>query len=219
LVDKQSFSLDKISLRSLHLKCAHHEGLKHVQSGSWLIHGDHVAGFVDSKELEVLVLLKLTSRLTINEPLGILSVIELGLAGPLDSVGPCLTTSPVTYKVLVSRINENLESSLENSLNLGSQVVEPVSKKFSVYFLAALNPFTLGRNAKLSLNCCIVEELIGVAQVIAKGRLVTLFADVIDVESWCKWVTENCCHSKLAELKSIKEVSLSLGIGDHALAF
>ena len=106
-----------------------------------------MAGFVYTKELEVLVLLELTSRLTINEPLGILSVVELGLAGPLNSIGPCLTTSPVAYEVLISRVNENLESSLKNSLNLGSQVVEPISKKFSVHFLAALNPLTLGRDA------------------------------------------------------------------------
>ena len=85
----------------LHGESAHHEGLKHVESVGGLIHGDHVACIVDSQELEVLVLLELAGGFAVYEPVLVLGALELGLTGPLDSVGPGLTTSPVADKVLI----------------------------------------------------------------------------------------------------------------------
>ena len=86
-----------------------------------------MACFEDAEESEVADLLKLTSDSSIDDPVGIGSVLELGLAGPSNSVSPCLTTAPVANEVLITRVDEDLESALKDSLNLGGKVVEPVS--------------------------------------------------------------------------------------------
>jgi len=110
------------------LEGTHHEGLKHVESVYRLIHGDHVASVVYSKELEVFVLLKLTGRLTIDKPVLVLSVIELLLAGPGNSISPCLTTSPVANKVFVTRVDKNFKATFKHSLDFCSEISEPVTK-------------------------------------------------------------------------------------------
>ena len=124
----------------LHGKSAHHEGLEHVECVDGLIHGNHVASVVDSQELEVLVLLELAGGCAVNEPVLVLGTLEFGLAGPLNSVGPGLTTSPVADKVLIAGVDKHTEASFEDSLHLGSEVVEPVTSEGEVDHLVAFNP-------------------------------------------------------------------------------
>jgi len=42
-----------------------------------LIHGNHMASIVNTKELEILICLKLTSGLSADEPFLILSIVKL----------------------------------------------------------------------------------------------------------------------------------------------
>ena len=169
---------------------------------------------VNSQELEVLVLLELAGGCAVNEPVLVLGTLELGLAGPLDSVGPGLTTSPVADEVLIAGVDEHTEASLEDSLYLGSEVVEPVTSEGEVDHLVALNPVAAS-HAKLGLDGGIVEETVGVAQVVAQRRHITLLADIVNVESRGKGVSENGGHGELAELESIDLVILGLTIVDH----
>jgi hypothetical protein len=85
-----------------------------------------------------------------------------------------------------------------------------------VHFLVALYPFARGRDVQLGLNCIVVKELVGATQVVAKGRLVALLSDVINIESGSERVAENNCHGQLAELEGLKPVFL--GIIHHSLA-
>ena len=119
-----------------------------------------MASIVNTEELEVLVLLKLSSDLAIDTPVFVLSTVEVGLTSPSDGVSPGLTTSPVANEVLIARVNEDSKATFKDTLDLGSEVSEPISEKFSVHFLAAFNPAARGRNVKSSLDSIIVEELV-----------------------------------------------------------
>jgi hypothetical protein len=182
------------------LKCSHHECLKHLESVLGLIHGNHVSSIVDAEELEVLVFLELASGLSIDHPVLVLSIVEFGLATPRHGIGPCLTASPVANEIFVARVNKNLQAAFQDTLDLGSKVGEPVTEELSVHFLIALYPFARGRDVQLGLNCIVVKELVGATQVVAKGRLVALLSDVINIESGSERVAENNCHGQLAEL-------------------
>jgi hypothetical protein len=165
-----------------------------------------VSSIVDAEELEVLVFLELASGLSVNHPVLVLSIVEFGLATPCDGIGPCLTASPVANEIFVARVNENLQAAFQDTLNLGSEVGEPISEELSVNFLVALYPFARGRDIQLCLNCIVVKELVGATQVVAKGRLVALLSYVINIESRSKRVSENNCHGQLAELEGLKPV-------------
>ncbi len=109
------------------MKGAHHEGLEHVKRVLGLVHGNHMSRVVYSQELEVLVLLELASGLAVDEPFSVGSRVELALARPLDSVGPGFATAPVADEILIARVNEYAESALKDTLDLNSEVVEPVT--------------------------------------------------------------------------------------------
>jgi len=140
-----------------------------------------VTGFVHSQELQVLVLLQLTSGLAVNKPILVLSLLELSLTGPGDSIGPSLTTSPVAHEVLISGVHEDAETSLKHSLNLTGEVVKPVTSESGMNQLAAFYPLAASYS-QLGLNIGIVEETVGVAHVVAEGRHVALLADIVHIE-------------------------------------
>ena len=76
--------------------------MEHVKSINGLVHGYHVACFIDSEESEVTDLLDLACNCTVDDPVGVGSVLELALARPGYSIGPCLTTAPVADEILIS---------------------------------------------------------------------------------------------------------------------
>jgi len=78
------------------------EHVEHSEGVHWLIHWDHVACIVNSEEVKVSVLAHLSSCLSVNGPVCILSSVELFLAGPLGGKRPGFSSSPVADPVLVS---------------------------------------------------------------------------------------------------------------------
>ena len=75
--------------------------------------------------------------------------------------------------------------------------------------LVALNPVAAS-HAKLSLNGGIVEETVGVAQVVAQRGHITLLADIVNVERRGQGVAENGSHGELADFKSLATLNESV---------
>ena len=90
------------------------EFVKHLEGGLWLVHWDHVAGFVNSKELKIVESLEGTSGFVADVPVSILGFREAVFAGPIDGMSPGFSTSPVADEVLVSRVDEDIKSGIED---------------------------------------------------------------------------------------------------------
>lgn len=82
------------------------EEVKHFKRSLGLIHGNHVTSLVDSQESEVVNSLEST----IGLPLGVGGLLEFLLFAPLEFMGPLFTTSPVANEILVTRVNEDLNT-------------------------------------------------------------------------------------------------------------
>lgn len=79
-----------------------------------MVHWDHVASFVNSKELKVIEGLKGTSGFVTDVPVSILSLLEAVFAGPINGMSPGFTTSPVADEVLISRVDKDIKSGVED---------------------------------------------------------------------------------------------------------
>jgi len=64
------------------------ECVEHIKSSLRLIHRNHVAGLVNSKESEIIDSL----NCTVASPLSVIGSLELLLLGPVELVSPFLTT-------------------------------------------------------------------------------------------------------------------------------
>jgi hypothetical protein len=73
----------------------------HLKGGNGLIVGDHVATTINSQESEVAGALDSSSCGAIQENVVLEgSLLEVLVAGPLESLGPGLVSEPVAYIVL-----------------------------------------------------------------------------------------------------------------------
>jgi hypothetical protein len=87
-----------------------------------------------------------------------------------------------------------------------------VNKLFALKKVAA-------SHAKLGLNGGIVEEIVGVALIVAQRGHITLLADIVNVERRGQGVAEKGCHGELADLESVDLVILGLTVVDQVDAF
>lgn len=79
------------------------EGVDHIKGSLWLIHGNHVASLVNSKEGEIIDSL----NSTVASPLSVIGSLELLLLGPVKFVGPFLTTLPIADEILITRVDKD----------------------------------------------------------------------------------------------------------------
>jgi len=118
-------------------------------------------------------------------------------------MGPGLTSSPVTDEIFISGVNQDIVISLEEISDLWGEIEHPVSKESGVDNLVALSPGS-SLNSKDIKDVIFGQEVIRWGHIIAKWRLITSFSDVINVELWLEWISENDLDVELTELHSSK---------------
>lgn len=148
-------------------------------------------------------MLKSTSSLITNIPVLIFILLEVSLSAPLNLVGPGLTSSPVTDEIFISGVNQDIVISLEEISDLWGEIEHPVSKESGVDNLVALSPGS-SLNSKDIKDVIFGQEVIRWGHIIAKWWLITSFSDVINVELWLEWISENDLDVELTELHSSK---------------
>mmetsp|Transcript_17471 Transcript_17471/g.26936 ORF Transcript_17471/g.26936 Transcript_17471/m.26936 type:complete len:418 (+) Transcript_17471:78-1331(+) len=176
--------------------------MEHLKGSNGLVHGNHVAGIVHSQELQVVNGLQSTSSLAVHVPVDVVGSLEVGLAVPLDSVGPGLATSPVADEVLVSGVDEHIKSTSEDVSDLGREAEHPVAEHGSVDEHVALLPLP-ALNAEDLLDGRVGHHVVSGGEVVAHRRNVTLLSDVIDVELGLARVSKDDAHEDVADIHSL----------------
>lgn len=159
-----------------------------------------MTSIVYSKEDERVSLFDLTDLFAFLKVGGVVFLVVILLTRPFHSIGPGLTASPVADKVLVTGIDESLDSVIEEVTHLGRKVSDPVSKEEGMHHHLTIDPLSTG-GAQSLLYVFSGQELIHIGEVIAQRRVITLLSDIIYIETGSYRYSQNSRDNQLASFQ------------------
>lgn len=151
--------------------------VEEVEGSLGLVRGNLVASLVNAQEGETLSILDLSVLLAISAvDTGDGSVVEGGLAGPVESVGPSLVSEPVADPVGITSVDQNGDLS-QNTRDLLVDGLHPVTSVLEVLVntTIAVLETAVELGTEGILDALLAEVLVGVA--VDFGSVVT---DIID---------------------------------------
>lgn len=136
-----------------------------------------MASLVNAEESETLGVLDLSVLLSVSAvDTDDGSVVEGGLAGPVESVGPCLVSEPVANPIGITSVDQNGDLS-QNTGNLPVDGLHPVTSVLEVLVntTIAVLETTVKLGTKSILDALLAKVLVGIT-----GNLGGIVTDVVD---------------------------------------
>jgi hypothetical protein len=167
------------------------KSIEHIQSSKGLIHRNHMASIINSVEGQVVQM----SVFTEISELSVVKLSEIASTRPGDAVGQSFTTSPVADEILITVVDEDSQSTVQKSTQSVGKISDPISREFSVDGVVAFSPGS-ARDSEGLLDGLLFKEVVNKAQIVAEGKVLAGFSDIIDVE--LRGVAHNSFNLSLA---------------------
>ena len=162
-----------------------------------------MSSIIYPEEFEVLELFELSSWDSIDGPFLVCSSIKVIFARPFNSSSPSFSSTPVADVVLVSTIDQDLYTVLQNTCHLWLERYHPVAEQFHVHRGLAVFPFS-SWDSQISLYFRLIKEYACIIEIIAKWWLSARNSDIIHIEFWVERITEDRLNKYLTDLKRNK---------------